>query len=58
MKNRVFRVGLSFSLLVIIVLVLGGVPSSLAPAQRTQVNGAPPFDFSDTFYLQNGNNPA
>ena len=58
MKNRVSRVGLSFSLLVIIALSLGGVPSSLAPAQGMQVKRAPPFDFSDAFYLQNGNNPA
>jgi hypothetical protein len=58
MKNRVSRIGLSFGLLVIIALALGSVPSSLAPAQGTQVKGAPPFDFSDAFYLQNGNNPA
>src|SRR5262250_514402 len=58
MKKRVSRVGLSFSLIVIIALTLGGVPSSLTPAQGTQVKGAPLFDFSDAFYLQNGNNPA
>src|SRR5215831_4782420 len=58
MKNRVSRVGLSFSPIVIIALTLGGVPSSLTPAQGTQVKGAPLFDFSDAFYLQNGNNPA
>jgi len=58
MKNRVSGVGLSFSLLLIIALALGSVPSSSAPAQGTKVKGAPPFDFSDAFYLQNGNNPA
>src|SRR6516164_9456471 len=58
MKNRVSRIGLSFDLLVIIALALGSVPSSLAPAQGTQVKGAPPFDFSDAFYLQNGSNAA
>src|SRR5215831_15560475 len=58
MKKRVSRVGLSFSLIVIIALTLGGVPSSLTPAQGTQVKGAPLFDFSDALYLQNGNNPA
>src|SRR6516164_11596338 len=57
MKNRVSRVGLSFSLLVIIALALGSVPSSLAPAQGTEVKGEP-FDFSDAFYLQNGGNQA
>src|SRR6516162_6244467 len=58
MKNRVSGVGLSFSLLVIIALALGSVPSSLAPAQGMQVKGAPAFDFSGAFYLQNGINRA
>jgi hypothetical protein len=55
-SNLAMGVRLSFSLLVIVALALGGVPSSLAPAQGTQVKGAPPFDFSDAFYLQNGVN--
>src|SRR5262249_56578784 len=52
------RVGLSVSLLLIIALAPGGVPSSSVRAQSPQVKGMPPFDFSDAFYLQNGINPA
>src|SRR5215472_6391544 len=58
MKNRVSRVGLSFSPIVIIALTLGGVRLILTHAQGTQVKGAPLFDFSDAFYLQNGIKPA
>src|SRR5437899_12838422 len=57
-SNSAMRVGLSLSVLAIIALSLGGVPSSSVRAQSPQVKGAPPFDFSDVFYLQNGINPA
>lgn len=56
--SSAIRLGLILGLLVIIALALGGVPSSRVRAQSPQVKGAPPFDFSDAFYLQNGINPA
>jgi hypothetical protein len=37
-SNLAMRVGLSFSLLVIIALALGGVSSSLAPAKGSPAN--------------------
>jgi len=37
-SNLAVRVGLSFSLLVIIALALGGVSSSLPPSQGTPAN--------------------
>jgi hypothetical protein len=56
-SNSAIRVGLSLALLVIIALALGGVRSSSVRAQSPQVKAAPPFDFTDAFYLQNGINP-
>src|SRR5262249_23581544 len=40
------------------VIVLGHSPSTSLRAQSTQIRGAPPFDFSNAFYSQNGINPA
>ena len=56
-SNSAIRVRLSLALLVIIALALGGVQSSSVRAQSPQVKAAPPFDFTDAFYLQNGINP-
>jgi hypothetical protein len=55
-SNSATRIGLSLGVLA--VLALGNVPSSSVCAQSTQVKGAPPFDFSDAFYLQNGVSPS
>src|SRR5262250_3218150 len=56
--SSAIRVGLSLGLLVIIALAFGGVPSRSLHAQSPPDKGAPPFDFSDAFYTQNGINPA
>ena len=55
--NSTIRAGLSLAVLAITVLGTGDMPSSWVRAQSTQVKGAPPFDFSNSFYLQNGINP-
>jgi hypothetical protein len=50
-------VALVAALAMMVSAVSNSPPSSLR-AQSTQIMGSPPFDFSDTFYLQNGINPA
>src|SRR5262249_40094865 len=57
-RNSPMRVGFKRAVLVFVVVASGDVLSSLARAQSTQIRGAPPFDFSNAFYLQNGIDPA
>jgi hypothetical protein len=47
-------VGLSLAVLAIVVLALGNLPPA---SVRARVPNPPPFDFADSFYLQNGINP-